>query len=80
MTRLLSKELQEAVRDALDEPVTIIDPATNEEYVLVRSAVYAKLQGLMDDGTKFALREMGRKAGWEDPSMDAYDRLDPRKQ
>jgi hypothetical protein len=34
----------------------------------------------MDDGTKFALQAMGRRAGWDDPSMDAYDALDPRKQ
>jgi hypothetical protein len=23
--------------------------------------------------------ELGRKEGWHDPAMDAYDRLDPRR-
>lgn len=29
----------------------------------------------MDERTKFMLREMGRRAGWDDPSMDIYDSL-----
>lgn len=29
----------------------------------------------MDERTKFTLREMGRRAGWDDPSMDIYDVL-----
>jgi len=29
----------------------------------------------MDERTKFTLREMGRRARWDDPSMDIYDAL-----
>ena len=28
----------------------------------------------------FHLQQFGRRAGWDDPEMDVYDLLDPRRQ
>ncbi|MBI2823452.1 MAG: hypothetical protein HYX69_02035 [Planctomycetia bacterium] len=73
-------KLKQAVEAARGEPVEIVDPERNQHYVLIRAEEYDRLQSVMDEGTRFALREMGRRAGWDDPSMDAYDALDPRKE
>lgn len=74
----ISTEFKAAIEAAGGGPVEVT--VNDEQYVLIRAEVYRKLQAVLDDGTKFALQEMGRKSGWNDPSMDAYDALDPRKQ
>jgi hypothetical protein len=74
----MPSEFKAAIEAAHGGPVEIVDG--DQHYVLIRAEVYQKLQAVMDDGTKFALQEMGRKSGWDDPSMDAYDALDPRQQ
>lgn len=52
-------------------PVRIIDPETNEEYVIVRAAVYDRLRGVLDedDVRRFEplLAELSPE-DWEDPS------------
>lgn len=76
----MPSELKQAIQAAQGGPVEIVDG--DQHYVIISAEVYKKLaaQTEMDEGTKFALREMGRRAGWDDPSMDVYDALDPRKQ
>jgi len=71
-------EFKAAIEAADGGPVEIT--VNDERYVVLRADIYRKLQAGLDEGTKFALQEMGRKSGWNDPSMDAYDALDPRKQ
>lgn len=73
----MPSEFKAAIEAARGGPVDIV--VGDQHYVLIRAEVYQKLQSGMDEATKFALQEMGRKSGWDDPSMDAYDALDPRK-
>jgi hypothetical protein len=80
-------ELTEEQRQELTHPgpVQARDPVTNETYVLVRAAVYERLQSLLnadenwaEDVTRSAMEVFARE-GWDDPRMAAYDALDPRK-
>ena len=71
-----------------ETPPRVIDPDTYTTYVLIREEVYARVKALLDaeEGDQF-LRDMyphvmevfGRE-GWDDPAMDIYNDLDPRKQ
>jgi hypothetical protein len=82
---ILTPELRQAVDAAGEQPVPIIDPETNQRYVLLRAEVYERLQVLFDQGSlsegeqRFLLQEAGKRAGWDDPAMDIYNDLDPRK-
>jgi hypothetical protein len=67
-------------------PVRAVDPATNAEYILVRAEVYDRLKALLCDdqewaeGAYAAAMEVFARDGWDDPRMDVYDSLDPRRQ
>ncbi len=57
---------------------------TNTPYVLVREDVYDRIKELLgdeawtDDAYRAALEVFARD-GWNDPRMDVYDELDPRR-
>ncbi|MGL4555086.1 MAG: hypothetical protein ACRC33_28305 [Gemmataceae bacterium] len=77
-------ELTDEQRRLLTQPEpTVRDPETNQTYVLVRSDLYARVRGLLDDDwakdTFRATMEVFARDGWDDPRMDVYDELDPRK-
>lgn len=61
-------ELTEQQRLALgtEEPPRLLDPQTQETYVLVRADVYERMRAVIDGIT--------RRAGWDDPKMDEYER------
>lgn len=48
------------------EPVRARDPRTNDTYVLVPTAVYERMRAIIDGYT--------RRAGWDDPELDVYER------
>jgi hypothetical protein len=78
-------ELTDEQRQLLTQPEpTVRDPETKQTYVLVRSDLYQRLKGLLDDdwaeATHRATMEVFARDGWDDPRMDVYDDLDPRKQ
>jgi hypothetical protein len=78
-------ELTNEQRQHLSGPAPKVrDPQTNLTYVLVPSDVYERLKGLLDEDwaeTTFrASMEAFARDGWDDPRMDVYDELDPRKQ
>jgi hypothetical protein len=85
----MSIELTDGQGKALDaeadEPVRIIDPRTNRTYVLLSFDVYERIKALFEDApvTKDEQRSIlaaaGKRAGWDDPEMDIYNELDPRK-
>jgi len=82
----LSKELQEAVRASQGQPVRIADPETQAEYVVIPAELYDRLGDLLyedDPLTKnereTVLIQAGLRAGWDDPAMDVYNDLDPRR-
>lgn len=86
MSPILTDEQRQAIHEANDRgPVTVVDPATQVSYVLMRSDLYERCHALFTD-EPFDVREaypamdaVAAQEGWLDPAMDAYDQLDPRK-
>jgi len=82
----LPKDIKEAVRSSDDQPIRLTDPETNSEYVLVSADVYDQIRGLFyehstltrDEKRELMLRA-GMRAGWDDPEMDVYNELAPRR-
>ncbi len=82
----MPKELQQAMRASHDQPIRLADPETNTEYVVLRADVYDQIQGLFYDNAPLTtdekralLIQAGLRAGWDDPEMDVYNDLDPRR-
>jgi hypothetical protein len=77
-------EFKAAIEAAHGGPVEIVDG--DQHYVLIRAEVFERLKQLFDDGPLSdqqragLLREAGKRAGWDDPAMDVYNDLDPRRQ
>lgn len=73
----LNSELSEAVRDAGDSPVRVVDPVTNQAYVLVREDAFERLRvAAADDWHPRDMQaEMARVMSddWNDQAMDSYD-------
>lgn len=81
MTRL-TQEQSSLVRTAVEAPVRIVDPDTNTEYVLLRADIYERVRHLFDDPAADAFLaqiESAAAAGWDDPALDVYNDLDPRR-
>lgn len=83
---LLPEELRQAVQDSGGRPVRLADPETRSEYVVLQADVYDQLRGLLYDDAPLTTDERrgllvraGLRAGWDDPEMDVYDDLDPRR-
>ena len=83
----LSEELRQAVKDSKGNLVRLVDPETNAEYVVLPAETFAQMQEkLYDDGPltleekRAMLVKAGLRAGWNDPEMDVYDELDPRRE
>jgi hypothetical protein len=83
MTVDLTEPLQVALDASGEEPLRLIDPRTNESYVLVKAETYERLKALLyDDGPpseeemRRQLAASGERAGWTDPEMDVYDNYD----
>lgn len=82
----MPKELQVAMRASHGGPIRLADPDTNEEYVVLRANVYDQMQTRLYDETPLTgeekqalLIKAGLRAGWDDPEMDIYNELDPRR-
>ena len=76
-------ELTQEQRQELETARPIAVP-TNTPYVLIREDVYERIKGLLggEDWTEDAYRaalEVFARDGWDDPRMDVYDELDPRR-
>ncbi|MDX1970470.1 MAG: hypothetical protein SFV23_25090 [Planctomycetaceae bacterium] len=82
----LPKDLQDAIRQAGDQPVHVTDVETNAEYVVVPVKVFEFLtaggnpqKALSKEEQVRLLVATGLRAGWDDPAMDVYNDLDPRR-
>ena len=83
----LSKEIQKAVRAAKEEPIRLVDPKTKAEYVMVpvetfermRKGVYYDDGPITEEEQTALLVEMGLSIGWDDPEMDVYNDMVPRR-
>jgi bifunctional DNA-binding transcriptional regulator/antitoxin component of YhaV-PrlF toxin-antitoxin module len=77
-------ELRQALAAAHGGPVEITDG--EQQYVLVRAEVFERFKDLFEAGDLTPeeraglLREAGKRAGWDDPEMDVYNDLDPRRE
>jgi hypothetical protein len=76
-------ELTQQQRQAVsisDAPVQLVDPETHEVFVLVRSDLYEKVKGLVEEEfqprTVYPAVDRAFAEGWNDPSMDDYDRYE----
>ncbi len=81
----LNDELQRAVHAQANGPVPVLDPSSNRVYVLISRDQYDRLRPLFENAP-LTLDEQGqllinacRRAGWDDPEMDAYDRYDEHR-
>ncbi|HET6881252.1 MAG TPA: hypothetical protein VFI31_13915 [Pirellulales bacterium] len=78
----LTQEQSSAVQAAEETPFRLVDPNTNTEYVLIRAEVYERVRHLFDDPVAdsfLAQMESAFAAGWDDPALDVYNDLDPRR-
>jgi hypothetical protein len=82
----LPLEIRDVMRAAHGSSVRLTDPETQSEYVVVSADVFDRVRTLVyDDGPLTVdeqtdvLRQAGLRGGWEDPEMDIYDDLDPRR-
>jgi threonine aldolase len=86
---LMSKELQQAVRASQGKPVHLAAPEeTNVVYVVIPVEIYENLiqrlfyndNPLTNEEQQNLLLKAGQRARWDDPEMDIYNDLDPRRQ
>ena len=82
----LTKELQQAVQDANEQPIRLVDPETNLEYVVLPAKIFDGIQNIFHNANPLTIEEqrallvqVGFNIGWDDPEMDAYNELDPRR-
>jgi len=86
MTLELSDQQREALGRATAGPVYLLDPVSHARYVLLRDETYERFRSLFEEDPFDVAEayplvgEVARKEGWDDPAMDAYDRLDPRRE
>jgi hypothetical protein len=82
--RLTDEQWADVVRGN-EVPVQVSDPAESAQFVLVRADIYDRFKSLFeaDPVTEqerlFQLEQFGKRAGWDDPEMDVYNDLDPRR-
>ncbi len=82
MIAKINDDIQRALDDRGGQPVEVIDPDTNRVYVVIAREYYDRLKPLFEDDPmtleekRRLLRDAGKRAGWDNPEMDAYERYD----
>ena len=83
--QLLTEDQRREVQSATAEPPHFVDPDTNIEYVILPVQTYERIRPLLTDeplseaDERRLLLDVGALAGWDDPIMDIYNDLDPRR-
>lgn len=68
-----------------ESPVRVSDPAETATFVLLRAEIYERFKAMFEDvpvteqERQFQLEQFGKRADWDDPAMNVYDELDPRR-
>ena len=82
----LTEEQRRELKGSNGEVIRVFDPETKQEYVLLRAETYDRLKVLFSEESDWTpeerlhlLAESGRRAGWDDPSMDAYDNYEENR-
>jgi hypothetical protein len=74
----LTIEQRNLLKQRSGEPLRLVDPDTNQEYVLLPADVYDRLQSILTDLSPRDLYPALHRAlldeGWDDPHMDEYNR------
>lgn len=74
-----------SVQEVQGSPIYVRDPSYTEAFVLIRAEVYERFRALFEDvpateqERQYHLQQFGIRAGWDDPEMDIYNELDPRR-
>lgn len=83
----LTTELGQQLQEAGGDPLDVTDPGSGQRYVILRAEVYDRLKRLLQCDNDLTsseqlqlLADSGRRAGWNDPSMDVYDDYDTNRQ
>lgn len=85
MTIQLTPEQWHTVLEGQGSPVRVSDPSDTETFVLLRFEIYERFRSLFEDvpvsqeERQYQLQQFGKRAGWDDPEMDIYNDLDPRR-
>lgn len=85
MTPRLTDDQRHAIEEQGGTPVYVVDAASNANYVLLRAEQYEKIRPLLEDEGEHSralypyVEQSFRKAGWDDPAMDAYDDYDAHR-
>jgi hypothetical protein len=85
MSPILTDDLVSALEAHGNAPLKTVHPVTGKVYFLVSEERYERLKPLFEDDPltleeqRFQLREAGRRAGWDEPAMDAYDEYDQHR-
>lgn len=78
----LTEQQRQAVH-ASEAPVRLVDPDTQEAFMLIRADVYEQLKGLLGEDFQLSIAypavDRTFAPGWNDPKMDDYDRYEELK-
>lgn len=81
MDPVLTFEQLQAIQAKPDGPVRVVNPQSNEAYIIVRAVIYDQMQRILKDeyqlsDTYVAQVQSAMRAGWNDPAMDDYNNYD----
>jgi hypothetical protein len=85
MTIQLTETQWSELAQGKDVPIMVCDPSHSANFVLVRAEIYERFKSLFEEDPVsekerlFHLEQFGKRAGWDDPEMDVYNDLDPRR-
>jgi hypothetical protein len=77
MATEITPDLQKVLNESHGAPVQLVDPASHQQYVILRAEFFERIKNLLDFSEPTAeestslLQQMGKSAGWEDPSSDS---------
>jgi hypothetical protein len=75
MTPKLSDDLRQAIKEHGGGPLYVVDPDTNDGYVLIRAEQFERIKAVTDDGgveAMYPLLADIEPDDWDDPGL--YDR------
>ncbi len=80
MVLQLNDDLAKAIDLQGKTSVQVVYPLTGEVFFLINEEQYLRLKQLFDEEPltseekRYQLQQAGKRAGWDDPAMDVYDR------
>jgi hypothetical protein len=85
MPPTLTDELVQALERQGNLPLRTIHPSTGRTFFLVSEEHFQRVRPLFgvdpitEKEQRFLLEQMGSRAGWDDPVMDAYNQYDEHR-